>query len=39
MAKPRIPITRAIRFLRSKQIDFNTFMYTYADPGPEDDFY
>ena len=33
MATPRYPITRAIRFLRSKQVDFNPFIYTYADHG------
>lgn len=33
MARPRYPITRAIRLLRSKQVDFNPFIYTYADHG------
>ena len=33
MARSRYPITQAIRFLRSKQVDFNPFIYTYADHG------
>lgn len=33
MAKLRYPITPAVRFLRSKQVDFNPFTYTYSDHG------
>ncbi|BBO66845.1 Cys-tRNA(Pro)/Cys-tRNA(Cys) deacylase [Desulfosarcina alkanivorans] len=33
MAKLRFPVTRAVRFLRSKQVDFKPFLYSYADHG------
>ena len=33
MAKLKCPITPAVRFLRSKQVDFNSFTYTYSDHG------
>lgn len=33
MARSRYPNTPAIRFLRSKQIFFKPFIYTYADHG------
>lgn len=33
MAKLRIPITPAVRFLRSKQVDFNVFTYAYSAHG------
>ena len=33
MAKNRLPITPAVRFLRSKGIDFQPHIYTYIDHG------
>ena len=33
MAKNRLPITPAIRFLRSKRVDFTPHVYTYAEHG------
>ncbi|MCB2146223.1 MAG: Cys-tRNA(Pro) deacylase [Deltaproteobacteria bacterium] len=33
MTRPRFPVTPAIRFLRSKQVDFHAFIYSYADHG------
>ena len=33
MAKINYPVTPAIRFLRSKKIDFNPFLYNYTDQG------
>ena len=33
MPRPRYPVTPAIRFLRSKQVDFHSFIYSYTDHG------
>jgi Cys-tRNA(Pro) deacylase len=33
MTKTNYPVTPAIRFLRSRKIDFNPFLYTYAGHG------
>ena len=33
MAKSRYPVTQAIRYLRSKQIDFTPHRYEYAEHG------
>ena len=33
MTRLKYPITPAIRFLRSRQVVFQTFMYTYTDHG------
>jgi len=33
MSKLRYPITPAIRFLRSKQVDYHSFIYAYTDRG------
>ncbi|WP_319409832.1 YbaK/EbsC family protein [uncultured Desulfosarcina sp.] len=33
MPRPRYPITPAIRFLRSKQVDFHSLIYPYANHG------
>lgn len=33
MARPKYPITPAIRFLRSNRVEFNPFIYVYADHG------
>jgi Cys-tRNA(Pro) deacylase len=33
MTRPRYPITQAIRFLRSRHVDFHSFMYAYSDHG------
>ena len=33
MTKTNYPVTPAIRFLRSKKIDFNPFLYNYAHHG------
>lgn len=33
MPTPRYPITPAIRFLRSKQVDFDSYIYSYTDHG------
>ena len=33
MNRPRYPITQAIRFLRTKQVNFDSFIYTYTDGG------
>ena len=33
MAKNRLPITPAVRFLRLKRVDFKPYIYTYAEHG------
>lgn len=33
MARFRYPVTRAVRYLRSKQVDFKPFLYSYTDHG------
>jgi Cys-tRNA(Pro) deacylase len=33
MARPAYPITPAVRFLRSKQVDFKPYLYRYANHG------
>ena len=33
MNRPRYPITQAIRFLRTKQVNFDSFIYTYTGGG------
>lgn len=33
MARPRYPITPAVRFLRSRRVAFKPFLYRYGDQG------
>ncbi len=33
MASKKFPVTQAVRFLRSKKIEFSSFLYPYIDKG------